>query len=158
MEGIVWSVFDLISLWDPKNVKKYWFNPEYAYKRANMLAGLQDLLGLLLIQWLIRAMYPDESPRQIDSFFERNFMIALNNSAQDMDPVTSILKGNLNLEFPAYDFMDRMLPEIWSAIADPIRGEGNGSFWKVLSRTGASAPFRKNIFEFAAEDIKERNQ
>jgi hypothetical protein len=103
-------------------------------------------------------MYPDESPREIDNFFERNVMIALNNSAQDMDPFTTIFKGNLNLEFPAYDFMDRMLPEVYKAIVDPIKGEGNGSFWKVLTRCGWSAPFRKDFYEFAAEDVRERNQ
>jgi hypothetical protein len=64
MEGIMWSIFYLLSITQDvrKNFKKYWSGPEFAYKRANLLAGLQDLLGLLLIQWLIRAMYPDEKP------------------------------------------------------------------------------------------------
>jgi hypothetical protein len=156
MEGIVWSTIDLLNMFKPENFKKYWLNPEYAYKRANMLAGLQDLLMLMLIQWLIRAMYPDGKPNNVDNFFERNIMVALNNSGQDMNPITTILKGNLTLDFAAVDFWDKMGPEVWNAISSNVTGEGNGSFWKVISRAGGMAPFRKNLSDFAAETVAER--
>jgi hypothetical protein len=80
-------------------------------------------------------------------------MIALNNSSQDMNPFTTIFKGNLNLEFPAYDFLDKMGPEVFKAFQSSITGEGSGSFYKVFTRFGASAPFRKDIYQLAKEQV-----
>lgn len=155
MEGMVWSMFDLFNIFD-KNFKDYWSDEEYAYKRANLAIAGQEILLMLLLFWLISAMYPDEKPSDIDSFFERNAIIALNNSRQDLHPVNTILKGNISLDFTAYDFLDRLIPEVYKAAVGTATGEGNGSWYKVFTRFGISAPFRKNIYDWHQETISER--
>ncbi|GMO69311.1 MAG: hypothetical protein Nk1A_8330 [Endomicrobiia bacterium] len=86
MEGMLWSIVDLLNVVSLDNFKLYWTDPEYAYKRVNFFAALQDLLLMLIIYWCIKAMYPDKKPSNIDNFLERNLVTVLNNSAQDVNP------------------------------------------------------------------------
>ncbi|GMO69316.1 MAG: hypothetical protein Nk1A_8340 [Endomicrobiia bacterium] len=49
-----------------------------------------------------------------------------------------------------------MISEIIKAAQSTITGTGNGSFYKVIQKTGISAPFRKDLSDAHKDLVKAR--
>lgn len=155
MEGMLWSFLDLINIFQPQNLKEYWLAPEYSYKRANFLIALQEIGLLIFILWLFRTMFgEDNEVRNIDNFFERNALTILKNSSNDLNPIDTIFKGNVNLEFTAYDFITTFVGDVWGTLT----GEPSSSMYRTLSRFGAMSTVRKNLNDLHRTEASERRQ